>query len=539
MRKIKKIRWMSYVAMAAVVWSSFCAKPALAAPTVEATEVPTSTPTMKPTPAPVQTPTPVPTKKPSQKPEAPVLNEAVTSEKGIYVRFSQVKDVDEYLVYMRTAGSTEPFSMVTSIYSERYGEVMAEGGVFLEIEDDVELGVSYEIMVRSQKEQIVEMNTGGWSYTQRVDVLSDDSNVLRADMPQKIVEEVKVKAVNQSQTLIQWSAVSGVMGYEIQYATSENGPYQTAVMLTGQSVTSWRHSNLEIGTTYYYKVYAVGVFTKSYSADVVKCLVTFEKPKGISSKMLSPTKMKLTWKPVDGAMGYIIYRSATKNSWKEGSLKKYKTLKGASRTSLTVPKVQNGTCYHYKIMAYTIKSGATIEGLAAKYYRYADYYGHEYEEYTSRWKRIYGSRRSEYNFHKSAKYMTTIRVKVWDFAKGISGRKVTKIKTLRIHKKIAPTMKKIFQEIYRGKEKAPIYEIGGHSARTGQHGQGLAIDINSNYNYMIDGGKVMAGSCWNPKKYAYSIRRNGDIEKAFRKYGFSRGLWGSRKDYMHFSYFGT
>lgn len=482
---------------------------------------------------------PTATEEPFKKPAAPVLEGAVTSEKGIYIKFLQVEDVNAYVVYMRKAGSTEQFHQVTSIRDDRYAEVMAEGGVFLEVEDEVQFGGSYEIMVRSLKEQIVWVDKEWWSYSQYVEVLSEDSNIVRADMPQKIVEDVKVKSISQNETLVQWSQVTGVTGYEIQYATAENGIYQTAAILPGESVTSWKHTGLEIGATYYYKVYAIGAATKSYTATVVKCLVTFAKPKSVKGKMVSPTKMKLTWKSVKGASGYIIYRVTTENSRTEGRMKKYKTVKGVSRTSLTVPKVKNGVCYHYEIMAYMVKGGTIIEGHAAKYSRYADYYGYENEDYMSRWKRIYGKRRSEYNYNKSGKYMTTIRVKVWDFAHGMSGRKVTKIKTLRIHKKIAPTMKKIFQEIYKGKEKAPIYEIGGYSARTGQHGQGLAIDINSNYNYMIDGGKVLAGSRWNPKKYAYSIRRGGDIEKAFRKYGFDRGLWGERKDYMHFSYFGS
>lgn len=475
----------------------------------------------------------------NEKPMAPVLTEAATSEKGIYIRFSQVEDVDEYLIYIRMAGSSEEFYQATSIQACQYTETMAGGGVFLKIEDEVQFGSSYEIMVRSLKEQIVWVDMGEWSYSRFMDILSEDSNIVRADMPQKMVEDVSVKAVSQSETLLRWSQVDGVSGYEIQYATEENGTYQTAAVLSGESVISWRHTGLKIGTTYYYKVYAFGTVTKSYSATVVKCLVTFMKPKGIKGKMLSPTKMKLTWKSVKGAGGYIVYRSVTENNWTKGKMKKYKVIKGVSRTSLTVPKVKNGTCYHYEILAYAVKGDMTIEGYAAKYSRYADYYGYENESYMSKWKRIYGSRKSEYQYNKSGKYMKTIRVKVWDFAHGMSGRKVTKVKTLRIHKNIAPTMKKIFQEIYKGKEKAPIYEIGGYAARTGQHGQGLAIDINSNYNYMIDGGKVLAGSCWNPKKYAYSIKRGGDIEKAFRKYGYGRGLWGDRKDYMHFSYFGT
>lgn len=455
---------------------------------------------------------------------APVLHTATADEKGIHVDFSSVEGARMYYIYIRKAGSASGFFEISELAAERYETVMAQGGVFLSVEEeDVELGISYEIMVRSSKNYII----------------SQDSNILRADMPQDIVAGVSAKASSQSSVTIEWDRLRGVNGYEIQFSLTENGPYQTAVILQDNAATSWVHHNLELGTTYYYKVYALGEVTKSYAAAVVTCLVTFEKPKGIQSKMAGPKKMKLSWKNVSGADGYIIYRSETKNEWHKGKLKKYKVLRGEKNTKLTVPKVKNGMCYHYEILAYAVKKGVTIEGNTASYSRYADYYGHENESYEHRWKRIYQNKKTEYDHRKSGKYMTTIRVKVWDFARGMSGRKVTKIKTFSVHKKIAPTMKKIFQEIYRGKEKAPIYEIGGYAARSGQHGQGLAIDINSNYNYMVQGKKVLAGSCWKPGKYAYSIKRNGDIEKAFRKYGYTRGLWGNRRDYMHFSYFGT
>lgn len=494
------------------------------------TMAPTKSPT--PTELPEQTTIPTPTGSPfesptpglDEKPAPPILHTATADEKGIRIIFSSVEGAQSYSIYIRKVGSGREFTEISELAADRYEAVMAQGGVFLSVEEeDVEIGESYEIMVRSSKRYIV----------------SEDSNIIRADMPQQIVTDVTAKALSQSSAKIEWDMLQGVNGYEIQYSLTENGPYQTAVILSDDSVTSWVHRDLEIGTTYYYKVYALGEVTKSYTASVVKCLVTFEKPKGIQSTMAGPAKMKLSWQKVSGADGYIIYRSETKNEWSKGKPKKYKVLRGEKKTKLTVPKVKNGRCYHYEIMAYAVKKGVTIEGNVASYNRYADYYGHENESYQNRWKRIYQNKKTEYDHRKSGKYMTTIRVKVWDFARGMSGRKVTKVKTFSVHKKIAPTMKKIFQEIYRGKERAPIYEIGGYSARSGQHGQGLAIDLNSNYNYMVQGKKILAGSCWKPGRYAYSIKRNGDIEKAFRKYGYSRGLWGSRKDYMHFSYFGT
>ena len=56
---------------------------------------------------------------------------------------------------------------------------------------------------------------------------------------------------------------------------------------------------------------------------------------------------------------------------------------------------------------------------------------------------------------------------------------------------------------------------------------------------MIDNGVILAGSFWNPKKSVYSIPKKCELVKILEKYGFYRGFWGGRKDYMHFSYFGT
>ena len=64
---------------------------------------------------------------------------------------------------------------------------------------------------------------------------------------------------------------------------------------------------------------------------------------------------------------------------------------------------------------------------------------------------------------------------------------------------------------------------------------GLAVDINANENYMVDHGKVLAGSFWKPGKNPYSIKKNSDVKKYMKTIGFKQCIWGSRKDYMHFS----
>jgi hypothetical protein len=137
--------------------------------------------------------------------------------------------------------------------------------------------------------------------------------------------------------------------------------------------------------------------------------------------------------------------------------------------------------------------------------------------------------------------MVSISVPVWNF--NSAGEKVSTSRWLTVHKNIADTVKLIFKEIYEGAEKFPIYSVGGYSWRgngTSEHNWGIAIDINADENYMIKDGAVVAGSLWQPGVNKYSIPEDGDVVRAFAKYGFAWGgnAWKSSNDYMHFSYFG-
>ncbi|MGI6685224.1 MAG: S-layer homology domain-containing protein [Bacillota bacterium] len=139
-------------------------------------------------------------------------------------------------------------------------------------------------------------------------------------------------------------------------------------------------------------------------------------------------------------------------------------------------------------------------------------------------------------------FLTSISVPVWQLS---SGTKKTATITLTVHKDVAEYVKKIFAEIYNGKEKFPIKSCSGYSNRggTSQHNYGLAIDINPNENYFIGrDGTIKAGSFWMPGKNPYSIPADGDVVRAFKKYGWHWSPdmnWSNGADYMHFSLKGT
>lgn len=171
---------------------------------------------------------------------------------------------------------------------------------------------------------------------------------------------------------------------------------------------------------------------------------------------------------------------------------------------------------------------------------------HSGESYSEKVARIFGTGASYHKYADSTEaeqHQVSIRIQVWDF--DANGNKVTKTKYIQIHEALAATVQQIFAEIYAGGERFPIKSVGGYNWRgngsSSEHCLGTAIDINWEENYMCtNSGTPLTGSYWAPGQDPYSIPANGEVVRIFAKYGFGwGGTWNSKKDYMHFSYFGT
>lgn len=457
-----------------------------------------------------------------------------TENNGIILGFQASPGNREgYEIYRSETGAEGSYTLLKSIEDDydfdwdidEYDIVKSfPEGCVLFGDYNVQIGGTYYYQVRAY-----DMREGEQIY-------GEFSNVVNVQVMLKSVEALKAVSASYTSLKLTWDKLYDAEGYIIKRSLTKDGTYEEIAVIGQNNTVKYTDKNLTCGITYYYQIcgYTMvnGVRVPGQSGVTVFAVPQLDKVKSMTAKTKKPTKMTISWKAVTGAQGYIVYQ-------KTGN-KNYKKLKQTSASNRTAKlTVRNGVAYQFKIVAYRTVNGAKALGKEALFTAYGDYYGYEAESYDSKYKRIYKNG-SEYTSDKEArKHMTTIKVKVWDFKQGMSGAKITKTKYITCNKAIAPTLKKIFNKIYHGKEKAPIYEIGCYSWRTGQHGQGLAVDINANYNAMFDNGKPTVGKYWNPKKYAYSIKRNGDIENAFAEYGFPRGIWGSRKDYMHFSYFGV
>lgn len=391
------------------------------------------------------------------------------------------------------------------------------------------------------------------------EICSDEVVSNQILIPLNQVALQSVTASSGKSMTVNWYPVSDASGYYIYRSTNPDSDFTLICDYINSSATnnnlsyydsfyensalSYTDCNLTVGQTYYYKVCPYVLFNgQKYSGTIFSALsdiVRIDATKIKKSASNKPGTNTIAWKNLNDADGYIIYYSTSYDS----GYKKLKTIKSNSTTSYTQKKLTNGVAYYYKVFGYVNVKGKKLESIEPETYtKYCDYYTYKDEDYTSRHKRIFGNKNIyKYKNSKQAwKNMKLVKAKVWDINR--HGKKYTRTFYLYVHKGVAPSVDKMFKEIYKSKERFPIHDIGCYNWRgnssTSEHCLGLAFDINSNENYMVQGKQILAGSFWKPKKNKYSIPLKCNLVKILEKYGFSRGFWGERKDYMHFSYFG-
>ena len=83
------------------------------------------------------------------------------------------------------------------------------------------------------------------------------------------------------------------------------------------------------------------------------------KPTGVKAKAISSKTIKLTWKKVKNASGYVIYRYSAKS-------KTYKKIKTTAKASCKVTKLKSNTSYRFKVKAYAKLDGGIYYGSYSK-----------------------------------------------------------------------------------------------------------------------------------------------------------------------------
>lgn len=159
---------------------------------------------------------------------------------------------------------------------------------------------------------------------------------------------------------ITFGKVSGAKGYEVYRSTKLSSGYKKVGTTTK---TSYTDKSVKTGKTYYYRIVTKGskaAYNSLQSKKYAKVTV-LAKPK-VTAKALKKGKVKISWKKVTGASGYVIYTSkrASKGFKTAGTVKK------ASAGSKTVKTgLKKGKCY-IKVRPYKMVNKKQVFGAYSK-----------------------------------------------------------------------------------------------------------------------------------------------------------------------------
>ena len=206
--------------------------------------------------------------------------------------------------------------------------------------------------------------TSGTTYYYKVRALDANGNAGPYSAVVSVTCRLKLSAPSvtggkdsQGRPTLKWNAVTGAAKYEVYRARSKDGDYIKYATVTGTSYTNI--SYLANGTTYYYKVRALGSDGTAgpYSTPVS---VTYKAPFGaplVTGSKDSQGRPALKWDKVTDAAKYEVYRARSKDG--TYSLMSTQSATGYTNTSY----LANGTTYYYKVRA--LKANGTASAYSS------------------------------------------------------------------------------------------------------------------------------------------------------------------------------
>ncbi len=177
----------------------------------------------------------------------------------------------------------------------------------------------------------------------------------------------KVVSAGCNALKLNWSKVNGANGYRVYVKV--NGQWKA---LGNTKSTTYVHKKLETGKSYTYTVKSYkntksGTVWSSYDKKGITGKAALSAPSLRKAKRTSAKKATLSWKKVNGASGYVVYRKTNNGRWQI-----VKKITKRNITSFTDKKLSKGKKYTYTVRAYrtvgkkNIYSGYNKKGLKVK-----------------------------------------------------------------------------------------------------------------------------------------------------------------------------
>lgn len=260
----------------------------------------------------------------------PVLQNVVNSSNGITVQWKQMSGIDGMIIYRSTSenGTYSYCGMVNGTKTSMFKDHNVS------------------------KKQMYYYKIFAFQNTSSGKVYSHPSGVKSGAICPSGVSNVKTDILGNGKINVNWAKVSDADGYMIYMARKADGDYKFEALIPGNEKHQYTDSNLTVGGTYYYEVFAYynisGTRIYSESSQNVSGQAIGKSPTGIYKVLGNGFKsLKLYWRKTNDAAGYLVYRSKDNTNFAYAG-----ETSGADSNTYTDSTLTCGTTYYYKIFPY-------------------------------------------------------------------------------------------------------------------------------------------------------------------------------------------
>ena len=251
---------------------------------------------------------------------------------------------EKYTVYKRKEGATSWSGKSFKTFSSSAGE-----GIRTCTDTDVTPGNTYEYTVTGNyydsngKAVYLKYNKTGKS----INIETDAPKLLSATSAD--YDTINVK----------WQDVKGATGYKVYRKKAGEKDFTALGVVKG---TTYKDNSAQVGQEYYYTVRAyVGETSNlgSFDKNGIKGVALPKKPTLKTAESVDFNAIKVTWKKVDGASGYYVYRKADGEKY----FKQIAEVNGNKTFTSTDLSATTGVKYQYTVRAYRNRNGKPYAGL--------------------------------------------------------------------------------------------------------------------------------------------------------------------------------
>lgn len=251
---------------------------------------------------------------------------------------------EKYTVYKRKEGATSWSGKSFKTFSSSAGE-----GIRTCTDTDVTPGNTYEYTVTGNyydsngKAVYLKYNKTGKS----INIETDAPKLLSATSAD--YDTINVK----------WQEVKGATGYKVYRKKAGEKDFTALGVVKG---TTYKDNSAQVGQEYYYTVRAyVGETSNlgSFDKNGIKGVALPKKPTLKTAESVDFNAIKVTWKKVDGASGYYVYRKADGEKY----FKQIAEVNGNKTFTSTDLSATTGVKYQYTVRAYRNRNGKPYAGL--------------------------------------------------------------------------------------------------------------------------------------------------------------------------------